>query len=90
MFYQIFLSPQAKRWAIITYKHGIYELPHELPNNLRHRKLGKMIALSPAPPPPPQNKTPANTSKRAPKYNDRTLPAVRYCTRKLELVSNAL
>ena len=35
MFYQIFLSPQMKRWTIITYKHGIYELPHELPNNLR-------------------------------------------------------
>ena len=26
MFYQIFLSPQAKRCAIITYKHSIYEL----------------------------------------------------------------
>ena len=25
MFYQIFLSPEVKRWAIITYKHGIYE-----------------------------------------------------------------
>ena len=24
MFYQIFLSPQVKRWVIITYKHGIY------------------------------------------------------------------
>ena len=24
MFYQIFLSPQVKRWAIISYKHGIY------------------------------------------------------------------
>ena len=35
MFYQIFLSPQVKRWAIITYEHGIYELPHELQNNLR-------------------------------------------------------
>ena len=35
MFYQILLSPQAKRWAIITYKHGIYKLPHELPNDLR-------------------------------------------------------
>ena len=31
MFYQIFLSPQAKRLTIITYKHGIYEVPHELP-----------------------------------------------------------
>ena len=26
--------------AIITYKHGIYELPHELPNDLRLRILG--------------------------------------------------
>ena len=59
MFYQIFLSPQVKRWAIITYKHGIYELPHELPNNLRLRKSGdirkvpklhRMIAQSPVPP----------------------------------------
>ena len=32
-FYQIFLSPQVKRWAIITYKNGICELPHELPND---------------------------------------------------------
>ena len=36
MFYQIFLSPQVKRLAIITYKHGIYELP----NDLRLRILG--------------------------------------------------
>ena len=35
MYYQIFLLPQVKRCAIITYKHGIYELPHELPNDLR-------------------------------------------------------
>ena len=26
MFQQIFLSPQVKQCAIITYKHGIYEL----------------------------------------------------------------
>ena len=32
MFYQIFLSPQVKQCGIISYKHGIYELPHELPN----------------------------------------------------------
>ena len=37
MLYQIFLSPQVKRWAIITYKHGIYELPHELPNDFAAR-----------------------------------------------------
>ena len=30
MFYQIFLSRQGKRNAIITYKHGIYELPNDL------------------------------------------------------------
>ena len=40
MFYQIFLPPQVKRWEIITYKHAIYESPHELPNNLRLRILG--------------------------------------------------
>ena len=37
MFYQIFLSPQVKGRAIITYEHGT----DELPNDLRHRKLGK-------------------------------------------------
>ena len=39
MFYQIFLLPQAKRCAIIIYKHGMYELPHKLPNDLRLRIL---------------------------------------------------
>ena len=36
IFYQISLSPQAKRSAIISNKHGIYELP----NDLRLRILG--------------------------------------------------
>ena len=40
MFYQISFSPQVKRCAIITYKHGIYELLHELPNDVRLRILG--------------------------------------------------
>ena len=35
MFYQIFHSSQVKRNAYISNKNGIYELPHELPNNLR-------------------------------------------------------
>ena len=43
MFYQIFFSPQVNYYlllllllcAIITYKHGVYELPHELPNDLK-------------------------------------------------------
>ena len=42
MIHQIFLSPQMKRWAIITYKHGIYVLPHELPNDLRLKDLRKL------------------------------------------------
>ena len=42
MLYQIFLSPQVKRWAIVTYKDGIYELPHELPNDLKLRKTRKL------------------------------------------------
>ena len=41
MFYQLFLSPEVKRRAIIIYKHGIHELPHELLNHLKHGILGK-------------------------------------------------
>ena len=40
MFYQIFLSPQVKQWAIITSEHVIYELSHELPKYLRLMILG--------------------------------------------------
>ena len=40
MFYQIFLSSQVKQWVIIIQKHRIYELPHEMRNNLRLRVLG--------------------------------------------------
>ena len=49
MFYQIFLSPQAKLYAIITYKHGILDLPHDLPNDLRLkdlRELGNLWKVS--------------------------------------------
>ena len=45
MFYVIFLSLQVKRCAIITYKHGIYEFAHELPNDLRLRKLRNIRKL---------------------------------------------
>ena len=41
MFYQIFLSSQVERSAIISNKHGTYKLPHELPNDLRLKILGK-------------------------------------------------
>ena len=37
MFYQIFFSPQVKRWAIIIYKHAMNELLHQLLNDLRLR-----------------------------------------------------
>ena len=40
MFYQIFLSPQVKRSAIVSNKHGIYDFPQEFPNDLRLRILG--------------------------------------------------
>ena len=72
MFYQLFLSPQVKRWAIITYTHCIGDLSHELPNNLRLRKLGSIrkvskrhiiTAQSPAPPPTTKIKI-ANTGKK--------------------------
>ena len=47
MFYKIFFSPQVKRSAIISNKHEIYELPHELPNDLRVPSLTlKMKILS--------------------------------------------
>ena len=39
-FYQICRSPKVKWCAIITYKHGIYKFPQELPNDLRRRILG--------------------------------------------------
>ena len=40
MFYQMFLSPQMKRIVIISNKHGINELSHELANDLRLMILG--------------------------------------------------
>ena len=46
MRYEIFLSSQVKRWAIITYKHGIYELPHELPKDIRVRKYLEIVKTS--------------------------------------------
>ena len=45
MFYQNFLSPQEKQIVIISNKHDIYELPHELPNDLRLRILENLDIL---------------------------------------------
>ena len=46
MFYQTSLSPQVKQYTIITLKHGIHKLPHELPNDLRLRKLENITKVS--------------------------------------------
>ena len=51
MFYQIFLSPQVTRWAVITYRHGIYEVPYELPNDLKLKDLRKLENIRKAPNP---------------------------------------
>ena len=40
MFDQTFLSRETKRSMIISNKHGLYELPHELSNELRLTVLG--------------------------------------------------
>ena len=42
----IFLSPQVKGCVIINNKYGVYELPHELPNNLRLRKYHENLRVS--------------------------------------------
>ena len=65
----LFRSPEVKRSATISNKHGIYELSHALPNDLRFRILGNYETsrkpqgsenynLLPGlpPPPPPQEK----------------------------------
>ena len=68
--YQNFFSPQVQRRMIISNKHGIYELPHELPNDLRLRifeirenqenvKTSENYILVPS----PQNKSFVNASK---------------------------
>ena len=68
MFYQIFLSPQVKRYAIITYKHGIYVLPYELPNSLRKlvniSKVSKLHSMIPHCPAPCQNENFVNPNKK--------------------------
>ena len=45
MFDQIFWSPQSKRSVIIDNRHGIYELPHKLPKDLRLRKLENICKI---------------------------------------------
>ena len=56
MFHQIFFSPQVKRCVVITYKHGTYELPHEMPNadaSIPSQKPSIPMQFANMPPPPP-------------------------------------
>ena len=48
MFDEVFLSPQVKRSVITINKHGIYELPNKLPNDLSQnlRKMGNITKIS--------------------------------------------
>ena len=71
--YQIFLSLKVERSTIITCTHGIYELPHELPNNLKLRILGNQkmsrkclnfIESQPSAQSPCQNESFVNTSRK--------------------------
>ena len=39
MLYQIYPSQQVIRYATIAHKHEIYDLPHELPNDLKFSML---------------------------------------------------
>ena len=86
MFYQILLSPQVKQSKITSNKYSIWELPHELPNDLRLRKylenlkFHRIIVF--------QNKNFVNTSKKLVKNRSWNFPAVHYFTRKLQPVSN--
>ena len=41
MFHEVFLSPQVKQIVIVSKKYGIYELSHELPNDLRLKEIRK-------------------------------------------------
>ena len=48
IFYQIFFSPQLKRRAIITYKHGICQVPYKLPNeSLCQRDFRRWASFAP-------------------------------------------
>ena len=98
-FSQIFLSPQVKRWANVTYKDGIYELRHELPNDLTPRILinweilGKCLNFTewwPSAQSCSQSENFINTSRKLLGNKNETFPVVHYFTWKLELVSDFL
>ena len=93
-------SPQVKQCTVITYKHGIYELPQKWPNDLRLRILwnykisGKclnFIEWYPSGQSNCQNEHFVNSSKNGlKKKRNYTFPVVHYFTWKVELASNIL
>ena len=89
MVYKIFLSPQVKRWAIITFKHDIHELPPELPNDLILRILeikeisGKCVNFIERKPSAESfclNESSVNTSRKLLNKRNDIFPVVRYFT----------
>ena len=97
MFYQILLSPQVKRSAIISNKLGIYELPIKWPNDLRFliienlersTKSQKFLELQPSAQSSSQNKSFVDTSKKLLKNRNQNFSVFPYFTWKLEFVQN--
>ena len=80
----MFLSPQ----LIIINKHGIYELPHKLPGNIK--KIWKFYGIIAWCSVFIQNENLVNASKRLLNNRNETFPLVRYFTWKLQFVSNIL
>ena len=100
MFYQIFFSSKVRRSVNISNKHGIYKLPHKLPNNSRLRILGNLEKLEKSQnfkelKPNVQVYSPQfffffNISKNLLRNRNWTFPVVRYFKWKLGFVSNIL
>ena len=92
MFYQIFLSLQVKRCAIIAYKHSIYDLSYELLNHLASQEMRKhyesiQTPLNDMPVPSP---TPPKKKIKILLILAKTLQKIArtFFTRKLEAVPN--
>ena len=90
---------QVKPYPIITIQPGIYELPHELQNDLRlrilvnqekSRKCLSLIEWLSSAHSSSRNESLAFSSKKPLKDSNQTFPLVHYFTWKLELVSNNL
>ena len=88
-----FFSPQMKRSVVISNKHGIYELPHELLKDLTFRKNQENFKTSwnykLVNSPPPKLKL-LPIQRKLLKNRNWNFLVVKYFAWKLELVSNIL